>query len=199
MNGYLSLIFIESLLLVSLIGVCLADESTSYVLYIQGGESSLLNGSDGMIEITVKDVVPEINVTRTNTSNSLPIEELTNISYPMDAALIFSGADNESTSMVRIVNLSLSDENNVLTLQVNPLQYYDGEGLKSFASKQENLPTDIDGMFKTTQIYAESDVSLKENSDECTCPDGWTPTCQYGCWCGQGYMLQDKKRPCIWD
>ncbi|MFH0966216.1 MAG: hypothetical protein V1862_00825 [Methanobacteriota archaeon] len=139
MNHFLSLGFISSLLLVSLAGICVADNAPGYLVYIQGGESSIMNGSDGAYVITVKDIVPYFHTTNGVINSLIPVERLNNPTSPLNAALVFSDKGNESTVMVRVTNISLSDGNKVLTLQADPLEYYDGELLKSLYDRSRSL------------------------------------------------------------
>ena len=139
MNYCLTFGFICSLLLVSLAGVCMAAESPSYEAYIQGGESSMVNGTDGIMVVTVKELVPYFNIANGKKSLLLPVERLTNITYPVNAAIVFSGADNESTFRVEVSNLSLSERNKALIVQVKPLEFYEGSLLNNFTSEKKNL------------------------------------------------------------
>ena len=148
--------FICSLLLISLTGVSMAAESPGYALYVQGGVSSITNGTDGMTVITVMDVIPYFHITDGNKSLLLPIEELTNITYPLDAAVVLSGTGNESTSLVKVSNLTLSGGNKSLILQVKPLEFYEGTLLKSFVSEKKELPLEKTGKFSSIGIYIET-------------------------------------------
>ena len=165
MNYYLTFGFICSLLLVSLAGVTMATESPGYTLYIQGGESSITNGTDGMMLITVKDVVPYFHITDGNRSLLLPIEGLTNITYPLNTAAVFSGADGDYISLVEVSNLSLSEENKSLILQVKPLEFYEGTVLKSFANEKNELPLGKTGKFSSFGIYIETTQLPPANAD----------------------------------
>ena len=148
--------FICLLLLISLTGVSMAAESPGYALYVQGGVSSITNGTDGMTVITVMDVIPYFHITDGNKSLLLPIEGLTNITYPLDAAVVLSGTGNESTSLVKVSNLTLSDGNKSLILQVKPLEFYEGKLLNSFVSEKKELPLEKTGKFSSIGIYIET-------------------------------------------
>lgn len=67
-------------------GFCSAAESSSAVIYIQGSDSAITNGSDGMI-ITVKDVIPYFHITDGKESKLVPLESLTDITYPVQAVV----------------------------------------------------------------------------------------------------------------
>lgn len=162
---------------VFLAGMSSAAEFPSTIITIQGGESTIMNGSDGKMEISVQDIIPEINITNGNMSYSTPVEELTNISCPAHAAVIFSDDQNEVTSLITISNLSLSSTNTILTLFASPLQYYDGEGLKSFTDTQTDL-SKIDRDYNITRLYIETSVELAENSEQC--PSGYFYCGMYG-------------------
>ena len=164
----------------------MADEAPSYVAYIQGGESSITNGSsDGAYVITVKDIIPYLYLADGNISYLIPVEKLTNGTYPMNAAVVFSGTDDDTVSMGEVSNLSLSDGNSVLTLQVNPQKNYDGEVLKSFT--YENIEVDLvkENTIKRTGIYLEMKLEVPENlispTSEGCCVPGPKGSCYMKC------------------
>ncbi|MFH0967667.1 MAG: hypothetical protein V1862_08305, partial [Methanobacteriota archaeon] len=99
MNRCVLLGFIGILMLVSLTVCCIADQSSSYIANIQGGESTITNGSGGMT-ITVQDVSSNVTIISGTQGNMTTIDRLTNVTYPLNAAVVFSGNSNESTSMV---------------------------------------------------------------------------------------------------
>jgi len=184
-------------MLVSFFGICTAAESStyqpSYVAYIQGGESSVTNASDGMMDISIKDVVPFFHITEGTKGSMIKIGAVTEvISLPMNAAVVFSDTGKDTVSMVKVTNISLSDEDKVLTLRVSPLKFYEGEALKSFSSKQKELSDSKDATMKFTQIYAEY-KPLSENrccgwcewnvGETCYCCDDTTDfsTCTPAC------------------
>lgn len=165
--------FICLLLLISLVGVGQADEAPGYFVYVQGGDSSITNGSDGMTEITVKDIIANFYIANGMKSILHPVERLTKLRYPLDAAMVFSGADNESVSMVTISNLSLSEGDTVLTLQVTPMKYYEGEVLKSFTGEKGRLDMTNVGEVLSTGIYMEMKGIAPENEQINLCE--WEP------------------------
>jgi len=172
MNRYLSLGFICSLLLISLAGFCVAEEAPSYLIYVQGGESSITDGTDGAYEITVKNIVPYFYITNGEKSSLIPVVLLPNMTYPMNAALVFSGEGNETTFMVQVAYVSLSDGNKILTLQADHLEYYEGEMLKSFNDKREDFNVFNDGRFISAGVYLESEQLPTSNNDGEDCSYG---------------------------
>ena len=171
MNRFLSVGFICSLLLVSLAGVCVADEAPSYLGYIQGGESSITNGSDGVTAIAVKDIVPYFNLADGEKNSLISVEFLTNLTYPMSAALILSDADNETIFMVQVVNMSMLDENNGIVFEVKPLLYYEGKHLKVFNEKRKALNSLFETQHARFAMYLEIDEKVPTNLE---CPEGWS-------------------------
>lgn len=141
MNNDFSFLFICSLLLISLPGVCMAEESPTFVAYVQGGESSLNTDPNGVSVITVRDIAPYFHITDGEKSYLLSVGNLPGYSFPLNAALVFTEPDNESTYRVEVSNLSLSDGNTSLTLQVQPLEFYEGEVLKPFMSTDTDIKT----------------------------------------------------------
>ncbi|WP_146199639.1 hypothetical protein ACKUB1_12790 [Methanospirillum stamsii] len=165
MNRYLSSGFICLFILVLLAGVCTADESPRYVIYVQGGESSIIHGSEGITDIIVKDIIPYAHFSDGKKSLLIPDKLLRYITCPVNAAVVFSGAGGESVSLIGISNLSLSYENKDLTLRVNPLGFYEGEALKSFASEKNELDAINVEKFETTGFYLEIIETGPENNN----------------------------------
>ena len=161
-------VFTCILLVCSLAGVSIAAESPSYIFSLQGGQSTITNASDGMM-ITVTAIDPNVTVSNGTVNKTTPVRYLAYLKSPFNAAVVFSGADSERTSMVAISNLSLSDDDTVLSLQVTPLKFYEGEGLKFYAEKKGELSTDSDENLNSTQIYLETSGSIPENTE---CPPG---------------------------
>lgn len=157
--------FISLLLLVSFGGFCVAEESPGYVVYVQGGEVSITNGTSGNMVVAIQDIIPYCHVQDSGKSYLVPVAGLTNSSLPLNAALVFYRVDGESTSLVRISNLSLSDENKVLTLQVTPLAYYEGSALKTFGTDKNELTGDMAGNNSRTGVYLEMTTSPSTNDD----------------------------------
>jgi len=125
--------------LLSLAGFCVADEAPGYTLYIQGGESSITEDTDGMITIKIQGIVPYFHLEFEKEKQLLPIGDISRYSLPVNAAIVSYGSDGDTTSLVQISNLSLSDENRVLTIQMKLLEFYDGDVLKDYAKDSKNL------------------------------------------------------------
>lgn len=117
----------------------MAADSPGLEAYIQGGESSIVNGTDGEKIITVNELVPYFHIANGKKDLLIPVERLTNITYPINAAIVISGDDNENTFMVEVSNLTLSERNKVLKVQVKPLEFYEGSVLNHFTSEKKEL------------------------------------------------------------
>jgi hypothetical protein len=153
---------ISFILMVSLAGTCLAEDTPGYLLYLQGGESSVTNGSDGAQVVTIKDIIPYLYQKAENSGFLIPATQLVNTTTPLKAALIRSGTGNESVSLVEISNLSLSEKELTLTLKVGSPIFYEGELLKPFASESTGLVTEISGVY-TTGLYLEISGKTPDN------------------------------------
>ena len=159
-------------------GVCIAEEAPGYILYIQGGESSTTEDVDGMMLITIQDVIPYIFSKAGDRNLLLPVRQVSLYSFPMNAALIFPGTMGTQASLVQISNISVSDENKVLTFQITPLEFYEGELLKAYEKDAIAIDTLDPQMMKTTSVYMEGSLATPENTD---CPQG----CRWnGHYCG---------------
>lgn len=177
MNHNLVCRIIGSILLVFLIGFCVADDGPSYQVFIQGGESSIASGSNGAHIITVKDIVPYFYISDGEKDWLTPVDRLNNLTYPINAALVLSN-ENKRTIMVRIANLSLSDEDKILTLQVNPLSYYEGKYLQRFYDQRLELETLGESNHSRAAIYLEMKQNRPLNSGcHAWCSDGVDSFC----------------------
>lgn len=159
---YLSISLLISLL--SLAGICSAVESYDYLAVLPGGESSIVNDTDDMMIITIHNPDPYLDITNNTSTTQSPVDSLLNGSLPMNAALIFSAPDTEMTSIIRIENLSFSEDKESLTLQVRALDFYDGEVLTPYALDTVNLHELDKKTFNETRLYLEMMISASENS-----------------------------------
>jgi hypothetical protein len=167
--------FICSFLFVSLAGFCMADETPAYVLYIQGGGSTVAEiDDDGMQVLTIHDIIPYFHFLNGERSNLVPIQSLCGLAFPAEAALLFKGAGGESVSMVRVSNLSLTDGDKSLTLQVTPTEYYEGKPLESFVRDNKELPRDGEKNITLTGLYIESTKTPANAGTVCTNVDSST-------------------------
>lgn len=175
MNSFRTFGFFCVLILVTLPGICGAEETPLTISYIQGGDSVIADGIDGMMEITVHNVVPYYYYTKEEHNVLLPINGFTTFPCPFNAAIIFSANDNTTISMIKVSNLTISDDNKIITMAVTPLTYYDeGQGLSSFADKYVELTASSSEGSIITQIYAETRLNQSENDYGCDCCVGWS-------------------------
>jgi len=146
-----------------------------------------------MMVISLENYAPYFNITEGNTTHSVPLEQLTTISWPLDAAIFFTNDEKDTVSLVTVANLSVSEEENILTLQVAPLPFYEGELLTTLAEEFVDLDTIQSETFRNTGVYLEMQKPKAENEPLC-CPGGyWLETdrcCRHE---GQGNIL------CYWD
>ncbi len=183
------LICVFYLVLVLFVGSCFADEVPTYLTYVQGGKSAVSAASDGGYVVTIKDTVPFVVISYGGRDRLVPTERLINVTFPVRAALIVSDAQNDTTSMIQITNLSLSDDNKVLTLHVDPLPYYEGAALASFDADKQNIDSLVESHYGRSGLYFETIGQCPENSYDCTFWDYLF--CLNGCgdttwWCSKG-------------
>ncbi len=150
-------------------GVCMADDVPPYLVYIQGGQSTVTEGTDGSYEIEVNDIIPYFHISDGIQGSLIPVEYLSGLSYPLNGAIVFTGAKNESTSMISVSNLSLSDGTMVLTLHAEPLEFYEGSLLASFAHEKRVLDGSIQTENTSTRIFFEQSKKFPVNEDD-DCP-----------------------------
>ena len=99
-----------------------------------------------------------------NQSMLLRVSVVPMLPLPINAALIFSETDGNPASLVKITNLSFSDDNKTLILQIKPLEFYEGEMLKAYAKDAipvNSLERELKN--KNTALYLELVSNLPEN------------------------------------
>lgn len=164
MNHRFGAAILFGFLMVSLLpGACMAADSSGFVVYIQGGNSSLSEGSNGSSLLTVEDIVPYYYYSIANTSVLRPIDLFSRNDAPFTGAIVFSRTDGETVSLVEVANLSLSDGNRTLTVRVKPLEYYDGTTLESIVHDTTSLDTVKMENVVQTGIYIEMKKPVPEN------------------------------------
>lgn len=169
MRYFISPIIICLVLLISLCGFSLADSLPTSIIYIQGGENDITSESNGTFEITIHDVIPYYHILIKNTSYLESIQTLPDYSYPLQAVFVSSDDNNESRSMVIVENVTISDENKTLILQIKPLEFYEGSVLKTFADGSKGLDTDSGRQVMSTGLYLEIIGSPSNNMDVKDC------------------------------
>lgn len=152
------------LILISLVGISLADQAQAYTAYVQGGKSSITNESNSMMVITVDDLVSTSYISYGDRGVLQPVFLLNAMTVPLNAALVFSSSEGDSVSLVQVSNISYSEKNTQLTLRVQPLEYYEGSALNHIISGYEkaNLAS-IKPL--GTGIYLEIDHKIPENME----------------------------------
>ncbi|NLW76174.1 MAG: hypothetical protein GXY18_07090 [Methanomicrobiales archaeon] len=188
---YLSLTILLSLLLLT--GISSAAESYDYIAYLQGGESIIVNDTDDLMIITVHNPDPYLNITNNTSTTQSPVDSVMNASLPMNAALIFSAPDTETASMVIIENLSISDDKTSLTLQVLPLDFYDGAVLAPYTQGTINLYELDKNTFNETRLYLEMMMSASKNSFP---PKSACDKCQNKCYVNYQYNMDQCLAEC---
>ncbi len=159
---HLNITLLISLLLLT--GLSSAAESYDYLAFLQGKESTIMNDTDDMMIITIHNPDPYLNITNNTSTTQSPVDSLMNASLPMNAALIFSAPDTEMTSIIGIENLSISDDKESLTLQVRPLDFYEGEVLAPYTQGTVNIHELDKKTFNEIRLYLEMMMNAPENS-----------------------------------
>lgn len=75
--------------MISLAGFSITEGAPGYVVYVQVKESSITNGSNGVYEIHVKDIFPYTHIAEGKKSHLIPVDILTNLTNPMNAARVY--------------------------------------------------------------------------------------------------------------
>jgi len=153
-------------LLLSLTGICCAADSPEYLAYLHGEESTIVNTTEDMMTITVSNPDTFVNITKDGNTTSTPVSFLTYFSPPIDAVAVFNDKDSKSASIVKIQNLTYSEDKRYLTLQVQPLDYYDRTLLSPYAQETQNLHQLDKKTFTETGLYMEIIKSAPDNGQE---------------------------------
>lgn len=181
------------ILLVFLVGFCNADETPMFLAEVQGGLGTIVSEEDGRFAVTIENYDRYFNTTDGNSTFSMPVEHLSTVLWPSYAAITFADENGESVSLVTVENLSLSEEENTLKLQVTPVSFYEGELLTAFAEDIDGLDSIQNQSFESTKVYFEITRQIPENEQLCCPGNHWLETdrcCQNE---GQGNIL------CYWD
>lgn len=152
------------LLLLILPGFCAPEEGPGFVAYIQGGNASIMEDENGSLVFTVHDIIPFFYLTSEKMSVLIPIEGLSGLSYPMNAAVLFSGSDTDSEGFVVISNLSLAGENTIFTAHVTPHEFYEGDVVKTRIRNQSPLSFSNRERYQDCRIYLEVPLIPPQNS-----------------------------------
>nr|WP_319537809.1 hypothetical protein [uncultured Methanospirillum sp.] len=164
MDRYQGTGLIVLVLLLSLTGICCAADSPEYLGYLHGEGSVIVNTTEDMMTITVSNPDTVVNITKDGNTTSFPVSYLTNMSTPIDAVVVFNDKDSRSSSIVKIENLTFSDDKRSLTLQVQPLDYYDRTLLSPYAQETQNLRQLNTKTFNATGVFMELIKSAPDNA-----------------------------------
>lgn len=156
--------FVFAFFLFCLTEMCKAEKVHPIKIFVEGGESSIINESEAMIKITFHDIIPYFQISDGNISELLPIKNLINFVDPMNSLYILADRENKNIFLVEISNISLSDGNDTLSFNAKPQKYFDGELFKSFNDEiKEGLPI-LSESNKKSAHYIEYLVKPMNNS-----------------------------------
>jgi len=137
------------------IGSCTAEENTDYITYVQGGVSSLAAGTNGTMVLTIADVIPYYGMEVVNRTILMPLTTDSAYQLPLNAALALNGVDGEAVYLVKIKTWSFDSEKKALSLDVEPVEFYEGSVLKKFTDVKQDLSADKVGKELSTGLYLE--------------------------------------------
>lgn len=141
------------ILLLVLTGFCEAEEAPNFVAYIQGGNTSITEDLDGSLILTIHDIIPFFYLGSEKKIVLIPIEGLSGLAIPLNAAVLFSGSDADSEAFVVISNLSLSEENTILTTHITPHEFYESDVLITRVGNQSPLSISNGEKYHKIMIY----------------------------------------------
>jgi len=147
-----SLIRMMSLIvaIILLTGICSAVETNGYLVYVQGGTGTLIDDNNGTDTLQISDLVPFYSASWEGKSNLMPVPFITGFPLPIHGAIVCTGQEGDSTSLIRITNWSLSDDMTVIDLEWKPVEFYDGTLLIPFDTDTKEITQEIlDGSIMT--------------------------------------------------
>jgi hypothetical protein len=147
------------------IGACSTEQAPAQLMYIQGGSSTLSDGSNGTMTLTMNDVIPYSVFEGANRILLMPMEKMSHITLPLDAALVLNGEEGESVYLIKTESWSFDAEKMNLTLGIKPLEFYESEGLKKFTEAKQNLSEEKVGKDHNTSMYFEISGTIPSNED----------------------------------
>jgi hypothetical protein len=143
------------LIMCMVVGSCLAEETPGYLMYVQGGSSTLTEGTTGNLTLTTNDVIPYYEIQVADRTILLPMEGVSSYDLPLNTALVLNSADGELVYLVKTRSWLFDAEKKTLTLEIQPLEFYEGERLKRFTETGQNLSAEKGGKELSTGLYFE--------------------------------------------
>ncbi|PWR69869.1 hypothetical protein ACKUB1_02925 [Methanospirillum stamsii] len=190
MNLNMNLGMLLAFLIICLgIGSCTAEGNIDFITYVQGGVSSLTEGTNGTKVLAIADVIPYYALEVANRTIMLPLTNDFAFQLPLNAALVLNGADGEGIYLVTIITWSFDTDKKTLTFDVDPLEFYEGAVLKKFSDEKQRLSADKVGEELSTGVYIEVIGKAPVNSDfpdgfcdpKSPCPCGYCGGCNKWC------------------
>lgn len=145
------------------VGLCAAEENTDYIMYFQGGVSSLAEGTNGTMVLTIADIIPYYDRQVVNRTTLMPMVNGSVSQLPLNAALVLNGADGETVYLININKWSFDSNKKVLTLDVVPIEFYEGTVLKKFTDGKQDLSADKVGKELSSGLYLERTLKAPSN------------------------------------
>ena len=161
-------IFLGFLMICFIIGSCSAEENTDYIAFFQGGATALSEGTNGTMVLTVNDVIPYYHIPVVNRNVLMPLETESPYQLPLNAAIVLNGADGEAVFMEKVISWVYSSDEKTLTLDIKPVEFYEGTVLKDFFEAKQDLTVENVGKELSSGIYLEVVKGTPENY---FCPD----------------------------
>lgn len=170
MKFKLSLAIGGILLLCSLLcSLSIGDETQGYLILMQGGNSTLIEGPEGRMILTIQDVVPYASQIK-NFGYIKPISMILNdINGSVGAAIVLGKPDRISSSMVQILNPVYSEKSRTLSLDIHPLEFYDGTILSQYQENPENVTPELAKQAIVTRLFIEIPKPVPGNDINMNC------------------------------
>jgi len=165
MYRFFTTICISLLLILIIFGSFgIADETPTTLAYIQGGNVSIINDTNGQQEIVIEDVIPYLFHGTCEKGILVPIHLLTGYQRPFNAFLTFFTDKIIGGTMVKVEDLSIDETTKKLSLTTEPLEYYEGTLLKSYVNEIHEITPEQGDTVIITKIHLELPQKTPNNT-----------------------------------
>lgn len=165
MHRSLSFAIFSMCMIIALGSLGAADETSTTLAYVQGENVSIMQGTNGHMEIVVENTISYLNWGSGVNAILLPIHLLEEFPRPFYAALSFLANKPLGQMIVEVDDLSLDETTQKLSLTVKPVEYYEGTLLKSFTRENTtDTPGQLDRVI-ITSIFLEIPQITPDNAN----------------------------------
>ncbi len=150
-------------------GECFAEETAGYIVLLQGENSTHVESTNGST-LTIEGMNPFAAYIGTKGYLGSVKDAIKIMDKSLDAAVVITGDNGQSTSLVTVSHPVYSEDDRKLTLETKPLEFYEGTLLKHFADEATNQTVKDPDVIKLTRVYVEIHENPPENGIDSPAP-----------------------------